>query len=103
MSSETIWHFFQGKVYFEVEQRAGRATGPKPDGIPHDPSDFGRCYRLLKAFPRWRENLPLMAEVKPEWRKLIAAWSDLEKLYEEEIPDGTGAAPKLYAAMKALR
>ena len=36
-------------------------TGSKKGGvfgadIPHDVADFGRCYRLLKNFPEWRDN-----------------------------------------------
>lgn len=69
-------------------------------GTPSDPSDFGRCYRLLKVMPTWRARLPEVAEQFPEWRGLVGAWDELTALYEEELP--TGRAPKLYDRMKEL-
>lgn len=70
-------------------------------GVPRDPADFGRCYRLLKvAPPEWRANLSRVAERYPAWRPLVERWAELEALYEEELP--TGKAPKLYALMQEL-
>ncbi len=83
-SSKTIWHYMMGRSYRSC--------------LPLDPDDFGRCYRLLKAFPEWRSRLPEMAHDMRSWAPMIAAWSDLERLYEEELP--TGTAPKLYQAMQ---
>lgn len=89
MSSMTIYNFMtRGRIgVLRVE-------------IPHDPSDFGRCYRLLKVAPRWRAMMPEMGRALPEWAKLCDAWSELEALYEEEWP--SGAAPKLYARIREL-
>ena len=67
---------------------------------PHDPDDFGRCHRLLQAFPEWRSRLDEM-RAHPGWGPLVDAWSELEALYAEEIQ--SGKAPKLYARMCALR
>lgn len=67
---------------------------------PSDPSDFGRCYRFLKAFPQYRPRVSEMWDV-PGWAGLAAAWDELEKLYEEELP--SGQAPKLWARMRELR
>jgi len=88
-SSMTIWHVLMGK--------------PKPaNGVnpPWDPSDFGRCYRLLKVMPSWRARMSEVAVRYPVWGPLVEAWDELTALYEEELP--TGRAPKLYAKMKAL-
>ena len=68
--------------------------------VPYDPDDFGRCYRLLKAVPAWRERLSEVAEKYPAWAALVREWSELERLFEEESPKGR--CPKLYARMKAL-
>lgn len=68
---------------------------------PLDPSDFGRCYRLLKAFPAWRARIDEFLVV-PEWKPLVEAWTSLEALYEEELIAGSGSAPKLHAEMKRL-
>lgn len=72
------------------------------NGIPHDPSDFGRCYRLLKvAPPEWRTSLGKVTERYPAWAPFVERWDELEALYDEELP--TGKAPKLFALMQELR
>ncbi len=88
VSSRTIFATFKGY---------GLDGGP---GVPHDPDDFGRCYRLLKVAPEWRANLRRVAERYPAWVGLVAHWDRLESLYEEEFP--TGSAPRLYALMQEI-
>lgn len=93
VSSKTIWAVMMGAI-----------SGQEPwstFNVPHDPADFGRCYRLLKAIPEWRPRLHEVAERFPKWAPLIAAWDELTALYEEEVASGT--APKLYARMRQLR
>lgn len=68
--------------------------------IPHDPQDFGRCYRLLGHFPEWRERLAEMAEVFPKWGPLVESWPELESLWEAERHKSK--APKLYERMREL-
>lgn len=70
---------------------------------PLDPSDFGRCSRLLDASwaEGWRERIGEMAQYSEEWAALAVAWPELEKLYAEEKT--LDAAPKLYDAMKKAR
>jgi hypothetical protein len=85
-SSKTIWRVMMGQ---HVTMEA----------TPRDPSDFGRCYRLLAAFPTWRARLDEMRKVRG-WAPLVDAWPELEALYVEEMSQDR--APKLYAAMKAL-
>lgn len=67
---------------------------------PHDPEDFGRCYRLLKAIPGFRELVGRAARLGGAWECLVSHWDELEALYEEELP--TGAAPKLYERMQQI-
>ena len=69
-------------------------------GVPLDPVDFGRCYRLLEVEPSWRAQLWKVSDVHPEWRPLVDNWAKLEALYEEELP--TGRAPKLFALLNEL-
>ena len=69
--------------------------------IPHDPADFGRCYRLLNLFPAWKEQLPKVVGLCPRWKSFVENWDELTKLYEEELP--SGKAPRLYGRMQALR
>ena len=80
--------------------------GGRPSAVygvccPEDPSDFGRCIRMLEAEPRLREYLGVMNEGSGDkWSALAKRWPELEDLYREEA--STGQAPKLYALMKSL-
>jgi hypothetical protein len=89
-SSEAIWAHMTG---------ASRRTSD----YPLDPSDFGRCHRLLHApwAVGWRARLGEMARYGAVWKALVTCWDELEALYVEELP--TGSAPKLYAKMSAIR
>lgn len=69
-------------------------------GVPRDPADFGRCYRLLKLIPGGTERMGEVAARYPEWAPLVSNWSELTRMYEEELP--TGSAPKMYRRMKEL-
>lgn len=92
ISSLTIWSVMTG-----LEPPDGDTFRP---GIPSDPSDFGRCYRLLKIMPSWRPRLPEVAAIYPNWKPLVDVWDELTALYEEELP--SGVCSKLYARMKEL-
>ena len=70
--------------------------------IPYDPSDFGRCYRLLKLIPEWRGRMREMGERYPKWGPMAEAWEELTALYEEELQRADGRAPKLYERMRTL-
>lgn len=72
-----------------------------PD-VPHDPSDFGRCYRLLQKFPQWRRRLHEVADAYPMWGPMVAAWDELTALYEEESKRADRKCTKLYDRMKVL-
>ena len=67
---------------------------------PCDPSDFGRCLKLLDAVPEFKPRLPEMMSVHPVWAKLLENWDELERLYKEEYK--TGKCPKLYARMQEI-
>jgi len=86
-SSKFIWHYMMGLAH--------------KSSLPQDPADFGRCHRLLAAFPQWKARLPEMAEACRAWAPLIKAWPELERLYLEELP--SGKCPKLFAAMAEYR
>lgn len=88
-SSKTIWSVMTGQ---DVDRH----------GIPHDPADFGRCHRLLELFPKWRERLPTVAAIFPEWAPLVEHWDELTALYVEELAEGTGYARRTYDRMKEL-
>lgn len=50
--------------------------------LPCDAGDFGRCYRLIRMFPEWRDRLPEFAETFPLWAPIVREWSKLTRLYE---------------------
>lgn len=91
ISSETIWSVMMGRP---VKERHWN--------MPRDPDDFGRCYRLLKIMPSWRERLPEVSAKFPGWKPLVDAWDELTALYEQEVPNHHGRAPKLYERMQVL-
>lgn len=85
--------------------------GTKPESWcfgnhPHDPDDFGRCYRLLCRIPEWRQRIGEMATLGPEWDALSAAWDELEALWEREIGPGVerryGSAPEICMRMREI-
>lgn len=90
VSSRTIWFVMMNQPQ------------PREDwhGVPHDPDDFGRCYRLLKLMPTWRGRLREVSTKYKKWSGLVEHWDELTALYEEELP--AGMAPKLYARIKEL-
>lgn len=64
---------------------------------PSDPSDFGRCHRLLLCFPEWHARLSEMAQAVPDWAPLIREWDSLTLMYINH--DGTSA---MYKRMQQL-
>lgn len=74
ISSETIWSVLTGHPVNRT-------------GWPSDPSDFGRCYRLLQVMPSWRARLGEVSARFPKtpWVALIARWDDVARLYEQQI------------------
>jgi len=82
-------------------------TGSKMGGVfradhPHDPSDFGRCYRLLNYFPEYKKRLGEVSNRYKKWKPLVDNWNELTALYVEESKNKNGRAPKLYAKMCEL-
>lgn len=96
VSSETILAVMVGNVEAGEVDSSGMRFG-----VPHDPSDFGRCHRLLEIFPEWRARLGEMEEIFPEWKPLVREWAKLTKLYLRDLP--TGRCPELYDRMQELR
>jgi hypothetical protein len=54
---------------------------------PWDASDFGRCYRLLRAVPELRENFGRLANCPTPWPALHSKWAELERLYEDLLTE----------------
>jgi len=84
VSSKTIMHVMEGSQ----PPRFGA-------DVPHDASDFGRCHRLLQAFPLYRSRLHEVADRYLEWGPLVREWDRLTIMYLNK-DDG------MFAAMRQL-
>lgn len=94
VSSKTIWSMMM----------SGEPC--KYNDTPHDTSDFGRCYRLLKLIPEFEENLERMKGIKNEtringypergwlekntWEVLVDNYKKLCELYELAVKTDDG-------------
>lgn len=92
VSSKAIWAVMMGAV-----DASARWHNYAP---PADPSDFGRCYRLLALFPAWRTMLGRVATRFPLWGPMVAAWEEMERLYRRDLDSGQSV--ELYDLMKRL-
>lgn len=70
---------------------------------PRDPSDLGRCLRLIAAVPSIRGCVDTLALKNESWAKAALAWDIISNLMIAEVgiscEKGT-SAPKTYLAMK---
>lgn len=88
---------------FSVLSSHGHLAQLKRDQLgdpPRDPSDFGRCHRLLEHIPEWRPRLAEVAERFPIWRGLVENWSELERIYLRDFE--SGRSDELYQRMQKL-
>ena len=76
-----------------------------PNSHPIDPSDLGRCLRLIKKLPWAKGALPILAGRCPVWKRLADAWDELDVMMCGEVGidwEKGQRAPATYAAMKRL-
>lgn len=92
ISSKVIWAVMTGNNPIVVVQGTLDA--------PRDPSDFGRCYRLLQEFPEWQFRLNELRNISKNWRTFADSYLELVNLWLEESPSGN--CPKMYDKMKEL-
>ena len=63
---------------------------PPRVAYPYDPSDFGRCYRMLNCVDGAKElfavKKELIASKSKVWGNYLDNWNDLETLWEQESP-----------------
>lgn len=71
LSSRTMLNCFIGNQNFQIN-------------YPHDPSDFARCYGLLKAVPEWEKEIHKLKALSEVWNRLIDNWDELSKMYEKK-------------------
>lgn len=79
------------------------ADGDK-ESYPRDPSDLGRCLRLLEHMPEWGERISEMSEHGPEWAGLVSRWQSIRSTMIREVGidwSHGGRAPETYRAMQS--
>lgn len=69
--------------------------------VPHDPSDFGRCYRLLIEIPELREHLHLVSKKYPKWKGIIENWDRLSNIYFRDFK--SNQSNELYRLLQGFR
>ena len=52
---------------------------------PSDPSDFYRCYKLIKEVPEFKSGLYKVSKISKTWENIINNWDKLSKLLEQQI------------------
>lgn len=68
---------------------------------PYDPSDFGRCYRLVQQIPEIRNSFHHIGKAVPVFAGILENWDELVELYLRDLP--TGRSDELYKRIKQLR
>jgi hypothetical protein len=93
-----------GTIYSVI---TGNPSPCRSHGIPHDPSDFGRCYRLLELFPAWKHRLGAVAAAYPAWKPFVREWYKLTEMYEavcgHALIGDNAPAMEMYNFMQKLR
>ena len=51
---------------------------------PLDPSDFSRCYHLIKLVPEWKQELRKVAALSQTWKNIIDNWDKLCEMLENK-------------------
>ena len=89
-SSKAIWSHMMG-------------CAPSNLSHPYDPSDLGRCLRLLEKVPEWKPRISEMAKYSPGWAGLAKQWDSLSEKMDDEVgidwSKGKGA-PETYRSIK---
>ena len=65
------------------------------DWTPADPSDFNRCYKLIKQVPEWRQELYKVSLISKEWENVVDNWDKLSEMLENRDKE-------MYSFMKTL-
>lgn len=71
--------------------------------VPSDPSDLGRCLRLISIVPAIRNSVDSLAEKHPNWKKAAEVWDEITVSMTREVGirwDKGHTAPETYELMK---
>lgn len=107
---EKVLHWLaNGRVGVSSKAMAMAIVGIKQEphkiSTPSDPDDLNRCLLFLEVVPEARSHFNKIAELSPQWKKLIEHWQEVEQCFLEEAGLDwitSHSAPKTYKLMKAL-
>jgi len=71
---------------------------------PSDPSDLGRCLRLIEVAPAVRACVDTLAEKSDSWAKIAPVWDKITESMKKEVGinwEKGNSAPLTYEMMKA--
>lgn len=98
--------FVSGDTGLSSEAIAAHMSGAgsrKRMDYPSDPSDLGRCLRLLDKIPEWKDRIGEMSQYSPGWAGLVKNWDKISKSMEDEAGinwQKAKSAPITYDMMK---
>jgi hypothetical protein len=85
IDKRVITWMFSGDTGMSSKAICAHMLGLKYDkSHPSDPSDLGRCLRLLELIPEWKPRIQEMAQHCPGWAGLIGDWGNIVDLYYNE-------------------
>jgi hypothetical protein len=109
MEKEILKWYANGETGISSEAMAQAVVGnvPKRKGYsyPHDPADFNRCLKFLKAVPEAKKHLDKVAALGIVWNALIDKWAVIEGTFIDEVGFDwckAKSAPKTYDLMKSI-
>ena len=73
--------------------------------VPHDPSDLGRCLRLLARIPEWKSRISELKSIGGLWPTYAARWDEMAESMADEVGIDWSKgreAPKTYDLMKRV-
>lgn len=81
------------------------ALGKSDGSFPWDPSDIGRCFRLLDVIPEWKNRIEEMGIYSKILVLLADKWQEIYDCMEAEVGIDWRkgrSAPKTYDLMKRV-
>jgi len=83
------------------------ASRNREDSVPSDPSDLRRCMLLLESCQTVASGFTQTLKSHPQWQALVARWSELVAVFEQESPEwrdpnAKWSAPRTHALIKAI-
>jgi hypothetical protein len=106
MKDKVIEWLFNGRVGLSSKSMASAICDIKLNKFPShpsDPSDFYRCLKLLEAVPEARNHFSKISKLSLTWKLYIERWDEIESLYNEEVLEDTGKAPRTYKLMHDIQ